>query len=175
MNDLLVRAATSGDAPAIAAIYNQGIEDRCATFETDPRSADDIRAAMRERGMRYPTVVVVRDGAVVAWAAASSYSNRPCYAGIAEFSVYVERSARRSGAGRAAMEALLQACEESGLWKLVSRVFPENTASLTLLAKLGFSQVGIHKRHSRLDGAWKDCILVERLLGPALLVEDPVV
>ena len=175
MQDFSVRAATSGDASAIAAIYNQGIEDRCATFETEPRSAEDIRAAMRERGARYPTVVVVRDGAVVGWAAANSYSSRPCYAGIAEFSVYVERSARHTGAGRAAMEALLQAAEERGLWKLVSRVFPENTASLTLLAKLGFAQVGIHRRHGRLDGAWKDCILVEKLLGPALVGEDPLV
>ncbi len=171
MNDLRVRAATPGDAQAIAAIYNQGIEDRCATFETDLRSAADIRAVLRERGERYPTVVVVRNDRVVAWAAASMYSSRPCYAGVAEFSVYVERSARGTGAGRAAMEGLLRAAEACGLWKLVSKVFPENAASLALLEKVGFSRVGTHRRHARLDGVWMDCILVERLLGAAL--EEP--
>jgi L-amino acid N-acyltransferase YncA len=169
--DMSVRHATAGDAPAIAAIYNQGIEDRCATFETELRDASDIVAMLRERGVRYPTIVVERAGNVVAWAAASAYSSRPCYAGIAEFSVYVERSARGSGTGRAAMEGLLKAAEERGIWKLVSRVFPENTASLSLLAKLGFLQIGVHKRHSRLDGVWKDCVVVERLLGAAL--ENP--
>ncbi len=168
MKDFQVRAATSGDAPAIAAIYNQGIEDRCATFETAPRTAADIRAALEERGTRYPTVVVVRDGRVVGWAVASKYSSRPCYAGIAELSVYVERSRRGTGAGRAAMEGLLEAAKECGIWKLVAKVFPENAASLSMLEKVGFSQVGVHRRHSRLDGVWRDCVLLERLLGPAL-------
>ncbi len=167
-NDLHVRDATVDDASAIAAIYNQGIEDRCATFETERRTASDIVALLREKGAQYPTIVVVRDGHVIGWAAVSAYSSRPCYAGIAEFSVYVERNARGCGAGRAAMEGLLGAAEACGFWKLVSRVFPENSASLTLLEKLGFSQVGVHRRHSRLDGVWKDCILVERLLGVAM-------
>ena len=122
MSEIEVRAAAPGDAPAIAAIYNQGIEDRCATFETELRSTADMLVALQERGVRYPTVVAVRDGRVVGWAAASSYSSRQCYAGIAEFSVYVERSARGAGVGRAAMEGLLRAGEACGLWKLVSKV-----------------------------------------------------
>jgi len=160
-----VRPAVAGDAHDIARIYNQGIEDRVATFETEPRTADAIAALLAERGDRYPTVVAVRDGRVVAWAGSSPYSGRPCYAGIAEFSVYTERDARGGGAGRAALAGLIDACERSGCWKLVSRVFPESAASRALCARLGFREVGIYERHAQLDCIWRDCVIVERLLG----------
>lgn len=104
---------------------------------------------------------------MIAWAGASEYRARPCYAGVAEFSVYVAREARGSGAGRAAMEALIAACEERGIWKLVSRVFPENGASRRLLAGVGFREVGIYRRHGKLDGEWRDTVIVERLIGEA--------
>jgi L-amino acid N-acyltransferase YncA len=165
---LTVRRALQTDASAIARIHNQGIEERGATFETALRTVEGIEALLREKGDRYPTIVTVRGGDVVAWAAVSPYSSRECYAGIAEFSVYTERSARGTGAGRAAMEGLFRACEERGFWKLTSRVFPENRASLTLLGKLGFRQVGTHRRHAKVDGVWHDCIIVEKLLGEAL-------
>jgi phosphinothricin acetyltransferase len=168
-----VRLAGSADAAAIARIYNQGIEDRQATFETEPRTATAIAAQLAERGERYPTVVVERDGVVVAWAGASPYRSRPCYDGVGEFSVYVARDSRGSGAGRLALGALLDACAERGFWKLVSRIFPENVASRAVCRRLGFREVGVYHRHGRLDGAWRDCVVVERLLGPAL--EDPAV
>jgi phosphinothricin acetyltransferase len=161
------RPAGESDAADIARIYNEGIADRIATFETEPRSAADIERLLRERAERWPTVVVVRDGAVIAWAGASEYRARPCYAGVAEFSVYVARAARGSGAGRAAMEALAAACEERGIHKLVSRVFPENEASRRLLASVGFREVGTYRRHAKLDGKWRDTVIVERLLGEA--------
>jgi L-amino acid N-acyltransferase YncA len=170
---LRVRAATLADVQAIAQIYNQGIEDRIATFETEPRTAEMIGAWLEANEGRFPTVVVEREEVVVAWARASEYSSRPCYSGIAEFSVYVERSARRVGAGRAALQGLIDACEVGAFWKLVSKVFPENTASRALCASLGFREVGRHVRHARLDGAWRDCILVERLLGEALKARPP--
>jgi L-amino acid N-acyltransferase YncA len=162
------RPAALADAAAIARIYNQGIDDRLATFETEPRSPGAIEALLRERGERYPTVVVERDGAVVAWAGVGPYRARPCYDGVGEFSVYVERAARGTGAGRAALAALLAACEGAGFWKVVSRVFPENGASRALCRRLGFREVGVYRRHGRLDGVWRDCVIVERLLGPAL-------
>jgi L-amino acid N-acyltransferase YncA len=165
--DTQVRHAVLTDAEAIARIHNQGIEERGATFETEPRTSQGVEALLRERGERYPTIVAEREGAVVAWAAAGAYSRRPCYAGIAEFSVYTERSARGTGAGRAALQGLFEACEARGFWKLISRVFPENTASLALLEKLGFRQVGLYRRHAQLDGAWRDCVIVEKLLGMA--------
>src|SRR5207237_32722 len=106
----LARLATAADAAAIARIYNQGIADRVATFETDPRSADDIAGLIEARAARWPTVVVERDGVVIAWAGASEYRPRACYAGVAEFSVYVSRDDRGAGAGPRAMEARLAAC-----------------------------------------------------------------
>ncbi len=161
----ITRLATTADAAAIARIYNQGIEERIATFETEPRSTEQIEQVLAERGDRYPTVVAERDGQVVAWAGASTYRSRPCYAGIGEFSVYVDRAARGTGAGRAALEALFRAAEERGFWKLVSRIFPENVASLALCRATGFREVGVYRRHARLDGAWRDVVIVERLLA----------
>jgi phosphinothricin acetyltransferase len=162
------RLARAADAEAIARIYNQGIEERIATFETASRSGEQIAAQLAEKGDRFPTVVVERDGRVVAWATAGPYRSRPAYAGVAEHSVYVDRTARGTGAGRAALEALFAAYAERGFWKLVSRIFPENAASLTLHERAGFRVVGVYRRHGKLDGTWRDCVIVEKLLGPAL-------
>jgi L-amino acid N-acyltransferase YncA len=164
---LTVRLATLTDAEAIARIHNEGIADRIATFETEPRTTAQVAAALREKGDRYPTVVVERDGAVVAWAGAGAYRSRPAYAGVAEHSVYVARAARGSGAGRAALEALCRVYAERGFWKIVSRIFPENTASLALHERCGFRVVGTYHRHGKLEGAWRDCVIVETLLGDA--------
>ncbi len=168
--DHLVRAATPADAPAIAAIYNEGIEERTATFETRPRTAQDVAAWIDGS---HPVVAVVDPaGEVVGFAATFEYRARACYAGVAEFSVYVARAARGRGVGRLAMEALLAASAEAGLWKLVSRVFVENEASRQLLRGLGFREVGTYERHGRLDGRWRDVVIVERLL-PAAFAEAP--
>lgn len=161
------RLAHTADAAEIARIYNQGIEERIATFETEPRTPEQIEALLVERGDRYPTLVAQRDGQVVAWAGASGYRSRPCYAGIAEYSVYVDRAARGTGAGKAALLSLFDACEQRGFWKLVSRIFPENSASLALCRATGFSVVGTYRRHAKLDGVWRDCVVVEKLLGEA--------
>jgi L-amino acid N-acyltransferase YncA len=161
------RIANVGDAEAIAGIYNEGIADRLATFETDSRTTEDIARGLRERADRWPTVVVEREGRVIAWASASEYRARACYSGVAEFSVYVARDARGSGAGRAAMDALVSECESRGMWKLLSRVFPENEPSRKLLAGVGFREVGTYRRHGKLDGKWRDTVIVERLIGEA--------
>ena len=167
MTSLTVRLATAADAEAIARIHNEGIADRIATFETEPRTTQQVAAALRQKGDRYPTVVVERAGEVVAWAGAGAYRSRPAYAGVAEHSVYVARSARGSGAGRAALEALCRVYAERGFWKIVSRIFPENTASLALHERCGFRVVGTYRRHGKLDGVWRDCVIVETLLGDA--------
>lgn len=161
---MTTRPATIDDAPAIARIYNDGIADRIATFETRPRSAEDVAEWLD--GV-HPVVVVERDGVVVAFAATSAYRPRDAYAGVAEFSVYVARDQRGRGAGRAAMEGLIVAAEAAGFWKLLSRAFVENAPSRALLASVGFREVGVYRRHARLDGEWRDCVIVERLLGDA--------
>jgi phosphinothricin acetyltransferase len=161
---MTARPATVGDAPAIAAIYNQGIEDRTATFETRLRDVREIEGWLD--GV-HPIVVVERDGEVVGFADTSAYRPRASYAGVAEFNVYVARDHRRAGVGREAMLALVAAAEAGGFWKLVSRAFVENAASRALLASVGFREVGVYRRHARLDGVWRDVVIVERLIGPA--------
>lgn len=158
---MLTRVATLDDAEAIATIYNQGIEDRVATFETRPRTVEEIK---RWFDGAHPIVVLQEGQEVVAFASTSHYRDRACYAGIAEFSVYVRRNWRGHGAGRLALEALLQQAEQAGFWKLVSRVFIENAASRRLLLSLGFREVGIYEKHGQLDGVWRDVVIVERLL-----------
>jgi phosphinothricin acetyltransferase len=164
MTTIETRLATSADAAAIAAIYNEGIADRVATFETEPRTPEQIAALLRDKGDRFPTVVAECDGTVVAWAGAGAYRARPAYAGVAEHSVYVARAARGTGAGRVTLNALCQLYAERGFWKILSRIFPENTASLALHEKCGFRVVGVYRRHGKLEGEWRDCVIVERLL-----------
>ncbi len=155
------RSAVPEDAEAIARIYNQGIEERVATFETRPRSAEEIRSWF---GGAHPAVVVEEGDSIAAFAATSDYRPRECYAGVAEFSVYTAREARGRGAGALAMEALIAASESAGFWKLVSRVFLENAPSRKLLLSAGFREVGVYEKHARLDGAWRDVVIVERLI-----------
>jgi L-amino acid N-acyltransferase YncA len=155
------RTARREDAAEIARIYNEGIEDRTATFETELRTERDVlRWFDDERTM----VVIEADGHVRAFASAFSYRPRACYNGVREFSVYVSRDARGRKLGRIALEALFSAARARGDWKLLSRVFPENRQSLTLLASLGFREVGTYVRHAKLDGEWRDVVIVEKLI-----------
>ena len=157
-----IRPAQPADAPAIAEIYNEGIRGRQATFETRERTAEDILAWFA--APQFPFLVAERDGAVLGWAHASTYRTRECYAGIAEYSVYVASGAHGQGVGMAVMLEFLRACEQAGYWKVLSRIFPENTASLALCRKLGFREVGVYEKHGKLDGVWRDVVIVEKLL-----------
>ena len=166
MTTLTTRLATVADAAAIARIHNQGIAERIATFRTEPRTQEEVATHIARQDDRFPTVVAVREGAVVAWAAVGAYRAHEWYAGVGEHSVYVDAGHRGIGAGLLALDALCAACEDRGYWKLISRIFPENTASLALHRKAGFEVVGVYRRHGRLDGEWRDCVIVERLLQP---------
>ena len=160
------RLATTADAAAIAEIYNQGIADRVATFELRPRTVDDIRGWFKAA---YPIIVVVEEGQVIAFASTSLYSTRACYSGIAEFSVYVARDKRRRGVGRIAMQALMQEAQRCGFWKLLSRIFVENAASRALMRDLGFREVGVYYKHGKLDGRWRDVVIVEYVIEENLI------
>jgi phosphinothricin acetyltransferase len=161
----VTRAATIDDVDAVARIYNEGIEDRVATFQVEPRSREQMLSWFDGD---HPFVVGEDDGQVVAWASAHPYRpGRSWYDGIAEFSIYVAREGRGRGAGKATLQALLDESERRGYWKLLSRIFPENEASLALCRSLGFREVGVYRRHGKLDGEWRDCVIVEKLLGPA--------
>ncbi len=155
------RLATAEDAEALAKIYNQGIEDRLATFETCARTTEDIKAWF---SAAYTVIVVEEVGIILAFSSTFPYAQRECYAGVREFSVYVSRDHRGKGAGRVAMEALIVESRKQGVRKLLSRVFPENEQCLRLLGSLGFRQVGIYEKHAQLDGEWRDVVITEYLV-----------
>jgi L-amino acid N-acyltransferase YncA len=163
-NRVQVRNATLADAAAIAEIYNQGIEDRVATYETTRRTAEDQQAWLQAIAGRYPAVVAQIDGEIIGWAGAGPYRNRDCYRGIGEFSMYVHRDWRRRGVGDLLLAGLISEAERLGLWKLLSRIFPYNEASRALCCKHGFREVGVYEKHARLDGRWLDVVIVERLI-----------
>ena len=163
-NGVQVRNATLDDAAAIAEIYNQGIEDRIATYETEPRSAEEQQAWLRAIADHYPAVVAQIDGEIVGWACAGPYRARKCYRGIGEFSMYVRRDWRGRSVGDLLLAALISEAERLGLWKLLSRIFPFNAASRALCRKHGFREVGVYEKHARLDGRWLDVVIVERLI-----------
>jgi L-amino acid N-acyltransferase YncA len=159
-----VRAGEPSDAAAIAAIYNEGIEGREATFETRPRTPSDVEGWF---GAEYPLLVADLDGAVAGWARLAPYSERPAYRGVAECSVYVASARRGQGIGTRLLAALTEDAERRGFHKLLGKLFPANAASVALVRRAGFRDVGMHRRHARLDGAWRDVLLVELLLGEA--------
>jgi L-amino acid N-acyltransferase YncA len=165
-----IRHALAEDAASVAAIYNQGIAERQATFETRPRDVGEV-VAWLEGGL--PVLVAERDGEIVGFARISPYSDRDVYAGVGEQGVYVRADARRAGVGRALLEQLAGAAEDAGLYKLTSRIFTTNTASIAAHKAAGFQAVGVQRRHGKLEGEWRDCLLMERLLGEASEVPEP--
>jgi L-amino acid N-acyltransferase YncA len=161
---ITIRRADPGDAARIATIYNEGIAERQATFETRSRGTAEV-AGWTVRSL--PVIVAEADGRIVGFAKIGPYSERDVYAGIGEHGVYVAGDARRLGVGKALLEALAVAALEAGLYKLTSRIFATNTASIALHEAAGFTIVGVQRHHGQLEGVWRDCVLVERLLGEA--------
>lgn len=164
MSEISIRHAAQDDAAAIAEIYTQGIMERIATFESEPRTEADIRQKLESDSDRHPTLVAELDGKVAGWASISLYRPRECYAGIGEFSFYVDRNARGHGLGQRLLTALIDEAERLGYWKLLSRVFTFNHASLNACKKQGFREVGVYEKHAKLDGEWLDVVIIERLI-----------
>ena len=153
---MIVRDLAPDDWPAVRAIYEDGIRSG-ATFETRAPTWEAWDAAHPELRL-----VAERDGAVVGWAALSPYSDRCCYRGVGEVSVYVGEAARGSGVGRLLLEALVERSEQAGYWTLSAGLFPENEASLKLHEACGFRLIGVRERLGELDGVWRDTIWLER-------------
>ena len=164
MRDVTIRTAGPADAGTIAAIYNQGIEDRLATLETETRSAEERRRWLEARGPRHPVVVGELDGRVVGWGSLNAFNPRPAYDHVADFSIYVGREWRGRGVGHRLLEALIVRARELAYHKLVLAAFPFNAAGVTLYRRLGFAEVGVYREQGQLDGKWVDVVLMERLL-----------
>ena len=154
---MTIRELRPDDWPTVRRIYEDGIRGGDATFETQAPAWADWDAAHSE-----PRLVAEQDGSVVGWAALSPTSSRCCYEGVAEVSVYVAEEARGSGVGRALLDELVGRSERAGYWTLTAGVFPENEASLRLHRACGFREVGVRERLGRLDGVWRDVVLLER-------------
>jgi phosphinothricin acetyltransferase len=160
--DVAIGAAEPADAARIAEIFNDGVEDRLATFETRIAAPEDAARWIAEDVV----IVAHRSEAVQAWAKAGPYTDRHhYYEGVREATLYVDRGARRSGIGRALLDALAAAAADAGAHKLVGKIFTSNEPSIALVKGLGWSEVGVHRRHGMLDGEWKDVLVVEKLLG----------
>lgn len=156
-----LREMTEADWPRVAAIWAEGIATGHATFETEPPSWPIFDATRRPEGR----FVAEHDGVVVGWAALAPVSGRPCYAGVAENSVYVASSARGLGVGTALMHALVTVAADTGIWTIQTSVFPENTASIALHERVGFRVVGRRERIARLSGVWRDTLFLELRLS----------
>jgi L-amino acid N-acyltransferase YncA len=159
-----LRRARPADAAQIAEIFNEGLEDRVATFETQSATEESARRWIAEN-----VVLVLESGSgIIGWAKAGPYADQHrYYDGIREATLYVARGSRRDGVGRLLLEGLADEARNEGAHKLVGKIFTTNQASIALVRGLGWREVGTHLRHSTLDGEWKDVLVVEKLLDRA--------
>lgn len=165
MNSYRVRRATVADAETICRIYNQGIEDRVATLETELRTPEERRQWLVGRSPRHPVIAAENaTGEIVGWGSLNVFNPREAYRFVADFSVYVERAWRGKGVGRVVLERLVELAREHGFHKMVLSAFPTNAGGMALYEKLGFRTVGIYREQGMLDGKWVDTIVMEKLL-----------
>ena len=164
MSAIALRPATPADAAAICLTYNQGIEDRIATLETELRTPEERTQWLAGRGPRHPVFVAIADETVVGWGSLNVYNPRPAYQHVADFSIYIERGWRGKGVGRRLLEHLIGQARALGYHKLMLSTFPFNATGVALYERLGFTRVGILHEMGQLDGRWVDTLIMEKLL-----------
>ena len=156
--DIELRPLKKEDWVAVAEIYRQGIETGNATFETEVPSWEKWNSAH----LKSCRIVASRDNEIAGWAALTSVSGRSVYAGVAEVSVYVSDKYRGKKIGMRLLEALISESENEGIWTLQASIFPENNASLKIHEGLGFRRIGFREKIGRMEGTWRDTIILER-------------
>jgi phosphinothricin acetyltransferase len=154
-----IEAMTPRHSAEVLAIYQAGIDEGQATFETQAPTWPAFDAS---RLPEHRLVAADDAGRVLGWAAVTAVSDRCVYAGVVEHSVYVAPEARRRGTGAELLRALIASTEAAGIWTIQSGVFPENTASLALHQRFGFRTVGTRERVGQHHGRWRDVVLIER-------------
>jgi phosphinothricin acetyltransferase len=164
MSDFRVRAATTADAEAICRIYNQGIEDRVATLETELRTPQERAAWLAAKGPRHPVIVAEDDGHIIGWGSLNPFNPREAYRHVVDFSIYVERASRGRGVGKIMLARLIELAREHGYHKMVLSAFPSNSGGMALYERMGFRTVGVYKEQGMLDGRWVDTLIMEKLL-----------
>lgn len=164
LSQIVIRRASNKDAAQIADIYNEGIDERCATFITTHFTDEDILHKIAEGGEKHPIFVATQEDSdcVLGWVSISPYSPRACYDGVGEVSVYIRRDKRRQGIGEDLIETVFDEAAKIGYWKLMVRIFTFNQASIDLFKKHRYVEAGLHKNHGKLDGKWLDVLELER-------------
>ncbi|MBV9085813.1 MAG: N-acetyltransferase [Acidobacteriaceae bacterium] len=160
-----VRAATRSDLPAIQLIYNEGIEDRIATLDTELKSDSEIFAWFNDHDGRYAVLVAEGGGDIVGWTSLNRYSHRCAYDGVADLSIYVRRDKRGTGVGSALMQEIEEAAKTGGFHKIVLFAFPTNEAGRRLYLNSGFADVGRFREQGQLDNKYIDVIAMEKILA----------
>ena len=171
MTAIAIRSATEADAAAICVIYNQGIEDRIATLETELRTPAERRQWLSARGPRHPVFVAEAASpsgedttTVVGWSSLNVYNPRPAYQYVADFSIYIERGWRGKGVGRRLLEHLIEQARALGYHKMMLSTFPFNASGVALYERMGFTRAGVFREMGQLDGRWVDTLIMEKLL-----------
>jgi L-amino acid N-acyltransferase YncA len=161
---LKIRPARVEDAKEIARIYNQGVQDRAATFENAYVTPEERYLWLAARPDNYPVLVAEVHHTLMGWSSLTPYSPRHCYDGIAELSIYIERSLRGHGVALELMKAMQNVAREKGFYKLIGRMVADNQPARKLCEVTGWKEVGIHEKHGKLSNEWHDLVLVEYLI-----------
>jgi L-amino acid N-acyltransferase YncA len=186
VSDYRIRAATAADAAALCRIYNQGIEDRVATLETELRTPEERAAWLAAKGPRHPVIVAettaeaTNPGTIsgrpptahaansalvtIAWGSLNQFNPREAYRHVVDLSIYVDRAYRGRGVGKVVLARLIELAREHRFHKMVLSAFPSNSGGMALYERMGFRTVGVYKEQGLLDGRWVDTIIMEKLL-----------
>ena len=191
MSDYRIRAATAADAAALCRIYNQGIEDRIATLETELRTPEERAAWLAAKGPRHPVIVAETTAeatkpivaaaepgtrpptaraansapaTIIGWGSLNQFNPREAYRHVVDFSIYVDRAYRGRGVGKVVLARLIELAREHCFHKMVLSAFPSNSGGMALYEQMGFRTVGVYKEQGMLDGRWVDTIIMEKLL-----------
>nr|WP_143013455.1 arsinothricin resistance N-acetyltransferase ArsN1 family A [Paenibacillus jilunlii] len=164
MTTLTVRQATPVDIESILRIYNQGIEERIATLETESKDSSYMKAWFKDHHGRFSVLVAEKEGEVIGWASLNPYSHRCAYNGVADLSVYIDRGFRGQGVGSSLLESLHKVAKENRFYKIVLFTFPFNQSGQGLYQKMGYRQVGVFEKQGIMDGEFIDVMIMEKLL-----------
>ncbi|MBD8071445.1 arsinothricin resistance N-acetyltransferase ArsN1 family A [Bacillus sp. PS06] len=165
MNDIVIRMAELEDLQAIKTIYNEGIEDRIATLETELKDEAFMNDWFERHQGRFKVFVAELNNEVIGWASLNSYNSRCAYNGVADLSLYIARAYRGKGVGNTLLQAIENAAKNNDFHKIVLSTFPFNQLGQGLYRKRGFREVGVFVNQGVLDGQYVDVMMMEKLLS----------
>ncbi|MDF2556543.1 MAG: family acetyltransferase [Bacillales bacterium] len=161
---VLIREATIKDLESILNIYNQGIEDRIATLETEPKDIHYINEWFEQHSNRYKVIVAEQEGQILGWASLNHYNNRCAYAGVADLSIYIARAERGKGIGGLLLNEIEDIAKKNNFHKIVLFTFPFNKLGQSLYRKKGYNEVGVFKNQGILDCNFVDVMAMEKII-----------